>query len=541
MDFDIVVVGGGIAGLTSAAYLCKDGYKVLVCEKEKTTGGLVNSFDFNGFTFDGGIRAIENSGIVLPMFKQLGIDIDFVKNNVSIGIEKNIIRLASRDSLLDYQNLLNGEFPDDKIEIQAIINEVKRVMIYMDILYDIDNPIFLDLKNNKEYLYKTILPWVFKYITTSKKVFKLTEPIDEYLAKFTKNTTLIDIIAQHFFRKTPSFFALSYFSLYLDYQYPKGGTGVMIEKLEKFILNNGGEIRTDTNVSKVDPQNKIIQDLSDNTYNYKKMIWTADLKFLYEIMDLDNLKNKSLKQKAIAQKNAVSDKIGGDSILTVYLTLDMDKSYFEDICSAHLFYTPKKKGLSYIDLQSLMIKDKKGCPAGFTQDKEALIDWIQKYYELTTYEIACPVMRDENLAPKGKTGLIVSTLMDYNLVKHISESGWYDSFKKFSENTIIDILNKSVFPGIKAKIIDQFSSTPLTLESRTGNSQGAITGWAFTNSSIPVIHSMPKIAQSILTPLPDIFQAGQWSFSPSGLPISILTGKLAADKVKKQLKKRDFK
>ena len=537
MDFDIVVVGGGIAGLTSAAYLCKSGYKVLVCEKEKKTGGLVNSFDFNGFTFDGGIRAIENSGIVLPMFRQLGIDIEFVKNNVSIGIEKDIINLLSRDSLLDYQDLLNRKFPDDKIEIQAIINEVKRVMIYMDILYDIDNPIFLNLKNDKEYLYKTILPWAFKYITTSKKVFKLTEPIDEYLTKFTKNTTLIDMIAQHFFRKTPAFFALSYFGLYLDYQYPKGGTGVMIDKLEKFIWTNGGEIRTDTTVCKVDPQNKSVQDLSGNTYNYKKMIWAADLKFLYNVAEFDKIENKRIKQKTIAQKNAVSDKIGGDSILTVYLTLDMDKSYFEEICGAHLFYTPNNKGLSNIDLQSLMMKDNESGPAGFIQDKEILLAWIQKYYELTTYEIACPVMRDENLAPKGKTGLIISTLMDYNLVKHISESGWYDSFKKFSEDTIMEILDKSLFPGIKANIIDQFSSTPLTLESRTGNSQGAITGWAFTNSSIPVIHSMPKIAQSILTPLPDIFQAGQWSFSPSGLPISILTGKLAADKVKKQLKK----
>ena len=558
MNFDVVVVGGGIAGLTSAAFLCKSGYKVLLCEKEKKTGGLVNSFDFKGFTFDGGIRAIENSGIVIPMLRQLGIDIEFVKNDVSIGIEKNILRLESRDSLLDYQNLLITEFPEDKEEIQAIIIEVKRVMTYMDILYGIDNPVFLDLKNNKEYLYKTILPWVFKYITTSKKVFKLTEPIDDYLKKFTENTRLIDMIAQHFFKKTPAFFALSYFSLYLDYQYPKGGTGVMTEKLEDFILANGGEIRANTSVCRVDPQNKSVEDLSSNIYHYKKMIWTSDLKFLYEIMDIDGLENTGVKHKAIAQKNAVSDKIGGDSILTVYVTLDMDKSYFEEICSAHFFYTPKKKGLSTIDLQSLMIKANEGDQAGFadnqqiltedkqiltenkqilTENKQILMDWLRQFYELTTYEIACPVMRDENLAPRGKTGLIISTLMDYALVKHISTLGWYDSFKKFSEETIIDILDQAIFPGMKAQIIDRFSSTPLTLESRTGNSQGAITGWAFTNSDIPVVHSMPKIAQSVLTPLPDIFQAGQWTFSPSGLPISILTGKLAADKVKRQLKK----
>ena len=60
MSYDVVIAGGGIAGLTSAAFLCKAGYKVLICEKESKVGGLVNSFDYKGFTFDGGIRAIEN-------------------------------------------------------------------------------------------------------------------------------------------------------------------------------------------------------------------------------------------------------------------------------------------------------------------------------------------------------------------------------------------------------------------------------------------------------------------------------------------------
>lgn len=145
-------------------------------------------------------------------------------------------------------------------------------------------------------------------------------------------------------------------------------------------------------------------------------------------------------------------------------------------------------------------------------------------------------MRDSDLAPKGKTGLIINTLLDYSLVKHISKIGWYDEFKIISQEHIINILDSTLFHGLKNQVIDQFSSTPLTIERKTGNSDGAITGWAFTNKLIPVINSLPKVGQSILTPHPDIYQAGQWSFSPSGLPISILTGKLAAAKVKKELK-----
>ena len=537
MNYDVLIVGGGIAGLTSAAYLSKDGYKVLLCEKEKKAGGLVNSFDFHGFTFDGGIRAFENSGILFPMLRQLGLEIDFIKNNISIGIENEVIKLVSEDSLIDYQNLLNNQFPDNIGDIEKIISDIKRVMQYMDILYGIDNPLFLDLKNDKEYLFKTILPWLFKYNMTIKKIVKLNMPIYEYLQNYTKNNTLIDMIAQHFFKKTPAFFALSYFSLYLDYNYPKGGTGVIVEKMEKFILDNQGDIKKETEICSIDLQTKQVKDLKGNLFNFKKLIWAADLKNLYDVLDVNSLKDERVKQKILTRKKNLAGKTGGDSVLTLFLALDMDKKYFENIFSGHFFYTPFKKGLLKLNLDDLKNKSQGNEQNSYIIDKESIIEWVKQYYELTTYEISCPVIRDPDLAPEGKTGLIISTLMEYSLVEHISKMGFYDEFKKISQECIINILEATIFPGIKSKIIEQFASTPLTLKRLTGNSEGAITGWAFTNDFIPVVNRLPKVAASILTPVTDIFQAGQWAFSPSGFPISVLTGKLAADKVKKQLKR----
>jgi phytoene dehydrogenase-like protein len=407
----------------------------------------------------------------------------------------------------------------------------------MDILYGIDNPLFLDLKNDKEYLFKTILPWLFKYIITIKKISNFNAPIEKHLQKFTENRSLIDMIAQHFFRATPAFFALSYFSLYLDYKYPVGGTGIVTEKMEKFILDNNGEIKKETEICHIDPQKKQVKDLKGNKYNYRKLIWAADLKTLYNIMDINSLRNSKLRQRVTAVKQNLSDKIGGDSVLTVYLTIDMDKKYFENIFPGHFFYTPVKDGISKLKPGIFEKKSSASGNISFTNDKESILNWIKKYYELTTYEISCPVIHDINLAPEGKTGLIISTLIDYFLVKHISGMGWYDEFKKVSSQCIINVLANTVFPGIKTKIMDQFVSTPLTLEKLTSNLHGAITGWAFTNDSMPAVNSLPKIAKSVLTPVPDIFQAGQWTFSPSGLPISVLTGKLAADKARKNLKK----
>jgi phytoene dehydrogenase-like protein len=535
MIYDAIIVGGGIAGLTSACYLSEAGFKVLLCEKEKKTGGLVNSFDYKGFKFDGGIRSLENSGIIFPMVKQLGLDIEFVRSVVSLGIEEDVIKVDTIESLVDYQQLLNRKFPDNIDEIEPIIKEIKKMMGYMDVLYGIDNPLFLDLKNDKEYLFKEIIPWAFKFLSKINKINKLNEPVEDYLHRFTDNQVLIDVIAQHFFKETPTFFALSYFSLYLDYNYPINGTGELTEKMDAFYKEHGGEVFTDTLITTVDPENKFVIDSNGNQYNYKKLIWAADVKNLHNLVDVNKIKNDELKNKIRVEKEKLSLNCGGDSVLTVYLTLNLDKSYFESLCTEHFFYTPVKVGLSNAKVDQIILSKNKNNTNVYSDDKKLILDWLQKYYNFTTYEISCPVMRNETLAPKNKTGLIISTLMDYSLVKHINDMGWYQEFKELSERCIIDSLNSSIFKELKDNIIDQFSATPLTIERMTANSDGAITGWSFLNE-VPVENEMTKVSKSVLTCMPDIYMAGQWSFSPSGLPMSVLTGKIASDKVKKELK-----
>ena len=100
-----------MAGLTAAAYISRAGLKVLLCEKENQTGGLVNSFEYKGFVFDGGIRAIENSGIVAPMLRQLGLQVEFLPSPVSVGIGKDVVTVSSKESLGAYQELLDKYFP----------------------------------------------------------------------------------------------------------------------------------------------------------------------------------------------------------------------------------------------------------------------------------------------------------------------------------------------------------------------------------------------------------------------------------------------
>lgn len=532
MKYDAVVVGGGIAGLTSAAYLAKAGRSVILFEQQYKTGGLVQTFEREGVYFDGGLRSIENSGIVFPMLKQLGIEIDFQKSNVSIGISDQIIKFKDKTSVDEYEDFLQAQFPENKDDVHAIVGEIKKIMGYMDVLYGIDNPAFLDFKKDQKYFLQVIFPWMFKFLSTVRKIDRLNEPVESYIRRFTRNQSLVDIIAQHFFQKTPTSFALSYFSLYLDYYYPKGGTATLIDKMTDFIEQNGGIVKTSTKIECVQPELKYVEDTEGNRTEYDDLIWAGDLKKLYNLIPLDSLFDQNLKQNIQDKQAALKELRGGDSVFTVYLTVDEQKEYFSDICTGHLFYTPDTRGMSCVNDDDLSLFMKAPVSESNNETLKAKLKaYLEALFRLNTFEIAIPVLRDPELAPAGKVGMIVSLLFDYRLVKKIDEFGWTEEMKLYMEQLTIDILDQSLFPDLKKKVSGQFSSSPLTIERLTGNTDGGITGWAFTNPFNPAVSKTTKVKQSVMTPMPNIYQSGQWTYSPSGLPISILTGKLAADKV----------
>ena len=125
MKFDVVVVGGGMAGLTSSAYPARSGTKVLLIEKEAICGGLVSTFERDGFFFDGGIRATEASGALFPMLRQLGIEIDFVHNDLSLGMGNRVIRINTVEDVLQYRDLLVEFYPENRQEIEEIIRQIQ--------------------------------------------------------------------------------------------------------------------------------------------------------------------------------------------------------------------------------------------------------------------------------------------------------------------------------------------------------------------------------------------------------------------------------
>jgi phytoene dehydrogenase-like protein len=522
--YDAVIVGGGIAGLTAAAYLVKDGYHPLLIEQQDIIGGLVNSFLYKGFVFDGGIRSIESSGVLKPMIRDLNLDVQLKISPVTLGIQKQVISLNDIHDLKSYHSLLVSLFPENEPDIHKIVKKIHRILKYMDVLYGIENPMIIDLKSRPSYVIKTLFPWFFKFVPTLINIERLSVPVETYLRKYTSNQNLIDMIAQHFFKGTPTFFALGYFSIYFDYHYPLGGTGSLPSALEKYITSHGGTVKKETKIQKVSVEQKTIQDTSGQVYPYRKLIWAADLNALHQMIDQDDIISSKLKVKVNHRIHQLQNKTGAESVLTVYALTDLDPDYFRSKSSGHFFYTPKVQGLSRVVLPHI-------------DDMTSFQESLDLFLDLNTYEISIPVLRDETLAPPKQTGLIISVLMTYDIIRHIESKGFYPEFKSYVEKKMIEVLSSSIYPDLSNHILETFCSTPLSFQKRIGSTDGAIIGWAYTNQPIPVPHHMSHITKSIQTYLPDIYQAGQWSFSPAGVPISVITGKLAADATKCYLKK----
>ena len=525
--YDTIIVGGGIAGLTSAAFLSRKGQKVLLIEKNKECGGLVNSFSRQGYHFEAGVRALLDAGIILPMLQELDIRLEVVRSKVSVGVEDRIVHIEDISSLDSYQDLLVQTYPESEQEIGDLIRIIRKIMKDMDVLYGVENPMIKNVWQDPAFLLRKLLPWLPKFLFTIRKINRMKMPVEEYLASIVKNDSLRDIISQHFFKNTPAFFALSYFSLYLDYFYPRGGVGKLAEAVEERLLEFGADLKTETIITGVSAGERRLVDQDGQVYHYKKLIWAADLKSFYRNTGTGGLSGK-IQGRFEAEKKSMLEQRGGDSVYTLYLQVDEPPVSFKKIAHGHFFYTPLKSGLGEThrgELQHLLDHWEQ-------ISKEQLIQWLDKLTRLNTYEISIPALKDPTLAPEGKTGLIISFLAEYDLFLKLQEAGYYDWFISETEKRIVRILSDSVYPMLKGKLISGFSFTPISIKNRVASSEGAITGWSFQNP-IPVINEMQKAGRSVSTPIPSILQAGQWTYSPAGVPMSILTGKLAADRVLK--------
>jgi phytoene dehydrogenase-like protein len=72
-DADVIVVGGGLAGLTAAAFAARAGATVLVLERSEAVGGRAQTHAEGGFLFNVGPHALYDGGAAASAFAELGV------------------------------------------------------------------------------------------------------------------------------------------------------------------------------------------------------------------------------------------------------------------------------------------------------------------------------------------------------------------------------------------------------------------------------------------------------------------------------------
>ena len=81
MDCDVIVIGGGYAGLSAGALLARKGYEVLLLERSKSLGGRAGYTQRDGYTVEYGLHANRNAaeGAAAEVFRRLGRELEFIE------------------------------------------------------------------------------------------------------------------------------------------------------------------------------------------------------------------------------------------------------------------------------------------------------------------------------------------------------------------------------------------------------------------------------------------------------------------------------
>lgn len=82
---DAIIIGGGVAGLTTAAFLARQGKRVQVLEKASAIGGRARTKEQDGFLFNIGAHALYRGGHGIEILQELGVTVQGKVPEVSGG------------------------------------------------------------------------------------------------------------------------------------------------------------------------------------------------------------------------------------------------------------------------------------------------------------------------------------------------------------------------------------------------------------------------------------------------------------------------
>lgn len=496
-QFDVVVIGAGISGLTSAALLSRFGLSVCVLEMDARPGGYIAGFRRKDYRFDSAIHWLNQcgpNGLVTQTFKAIGNDYPKAKqqNNIRRFVGEDLDYLITKD-VDDFKQQLLNEFPADEKGIKKFFRDAKRIGESFEYFDNVNRSMDTMSLFQKVLHGLKMLRFALPFIPHIR--YSGDEGVTKGLKKYFKDEKLRSI-----FSSEPDLLSclIPISWAYIgDFQTPPpGGSQVYAEWLQHVIEQYGNEVIFKAKVTKINVEGDLATSVQyhsrgkELTVKAKSIIAACDVESLYEKMLPEGTRTPKFLKK-------LKDAKLYSSAVTLSIALD---------CTS--------ESLGFGEEVLYLTK------SGITRDEEGSGDPHK-----CGIHILAPSVRDKTLAPDSGGTLTIFApgyFDDFDRWKtETGENGEiirgeaYKNLKQEVADVLLDRIESKLKVDIRSHIVYLDIATPITHQRYTGNRAGTMMG------AKPGKENMQAKIAHYKTPVKNLYLGGHWAELGGGIPIAV--------------------
>lgn len=253
----VIIIGAGVGGLATAAFLARDGFDVTILEKNQTPGGRARTWEKDGFLFDMGPSWYLMPEIFEHFFTQFDKKVEDFYNILRLNPS---YRIFFRDEVLDISaNLEETMALFERLEKNGA-DKLRKYLKQAQDKYEylLKGLMYEDLAGIRAMFSPKLMAAGWK-LSIFSNIDKLTKKYfsDERARKILQYTI---VFLGGNPKNTPALYSMiSHIDFNLGVWYPYGGIGKIVEAVHKLAVENGAELRFETEVTKIEIENKLAE------------------------------------------------------------------------------------------------------------------------------------------------------------------------------------------------------------------------------------------------------------------------------------------